>query len=127
MSKNTTFVQWAQEMCHTNTVIEYLVYRRPGLYTPYEQDKKYMDETIYEDSHYTSAIIREVIDLGNGDYLIGMQNIIDSDYMEELPKFGDDDYCIDYVRLSEIRMSMRYGHQLLDNPTYPRQDEEMEE
>ena len=83
MSKNTTFVQWAQEMCHTNTVIEYLIYRRPGLYTPYE--------------------------------------------LEEVPKFGDDDYCIDYVRLSEIRMSMRYGHQLLDNPTYPRQDEEMEE
>lgn len=125
MSKNmVTFEQWAREMSETNTVISYLVYRRPGLYTPYEQDKKYMDESIYEDSHYTQAIIRDVISLGNGDYLIGMQSIIDSDYMEEVPKFGSTDYSIEFVRLSEIRMNMIYNHQLLDNPVYPRTDDE---
>ena len=127
IAKNMSFVEWAQEMSRKNTVIDYLIYRKPGLYTPHEQDKKYMDETIYEDSHYNHGIIREVIDLGNGDYMLGMQNTYDSDYLEELPNSESMHYIVEYVRLSEIRMMMHVNSQFLDNPHYPRNDDSEEE
>ena len=72
-----------------------LVYKR--MFTPYEQGKAYMDESQFEDTYYQYVFIREVIELGNGDYLLGVQQI-DID-------MGDIFQGITYYRLSEIRLS----------------------
>lgn len=70
-----------------------LVYKR--MFTPYEQENKFMDESEYEDTHYKFVYIREVIDLGNGDYLLGVQEKYDDAIFDGL----------EYYRLSEIRLS----------------------
>lgn len=106
------FVQWANSMKENNTIISYLIYRKPGAYTPYEQENKFSDESVYEDTHYTSAVIREVISLGNGDFLIGMQNIFNSEKICDLPTIGSDGYVVEYVKLSEIRMAIYGADQL---------------
>jgi len=73
-------------------IFRYLVYRR--MFTPYEQQRAFVDESQFESNHYTLAKIEEAIDLGNGDWLLGLRMII------------DDEECsfINYHRLSDIRL-----------------------
>ena len=75
-------------------VFRFWVYRR--LFTPYEQQQAFIDETQFEDSHAQLGIIKEAIDLGNGDWLLGFQ-IVDDDGVS----YGG----IEYYKLSEIRLS----------------------
>ena len=49
-------------------IFRYWIYRR--IYTPFEQDKKYMDESIYEDDTCRCAYIRDCIKLPDGDVLL---------------------------------------------------------
>lgn len=75
-------------------LFRFVVYRR--IFTPYEQEQKFSDESQYEDTHFTFGYIKELINLENGDYLIGF-NICDDD--------GSGLGIIEYYRLSEIRLS----------------------
>ena len=66
-------------------VLRYWVYKR--VFTPLEQEKKYVDQSEYEDSYCKKGIIRECVQLPDGDLLIGFQNYIE------------------YYKLSEIRLA----------------------
>lgn len=72
----------------------YLVYRK--VYTPYEQQKAFTDESVYEDDHYELCRIEEAIDLGNGEWLLGLR-IVGED--------GEDYGHTMYFKLSEIRLA----------------------
>lgn len=55
-----------------NTIFRMYKYKK--LYTPYEQDKKYSDETIYENGNYpTYVYIREAIQLPDNDILLKLE------------------------------------------------------
>lgn len=65
------------------------------MFTPYEQEEKFTDESVYEDDTCKFVMIKEIIELADGDYLIGFQ---DAD--------RDDEY-LEYFKLSEIRLDYR--------------------
>lgn len=67
------------------------------MFTPYEQQRAFEDETIFEDDYYTLAKITEAIDLGNGEWLLGFTGV-DRDTLE-LNTYTE------YYKLSEIRLS----------------------
>ncbi|MBR2302007.1 MAG: hypothetical protein IKA41_08685 [Bacteroidaceae bacterium] len=73
----------------------FLVYKR--LFTPYEQNHAFMDESIYEDYHYSLCRIEQAIDLSDGEWLLGLRKV------DELT--GEDVDIIEYYRLSEIRLA----------------------
>lgn len=66
------------------------------MFTPYEQEKKYSDETPYVDDSATFVTIQEAIPLPDGDVLLGFRDIA----------FGDDGSkpWIFYYKLSELRV-----------------------
>lgn len=78
-------------------IYRFLVYRR--IYTPYEQEHSFSDESFYEDDTYNFGYIQEAIDLGNGDWLLGFRMIAADMVPAELLD------TIEYYRLSEIRLS----------------------
>lgn len=88
-------------------VYRYVVYKK--MFTPYEQEQKFSDESQFEDTHMTAALIEEAIPLGNGDWLFGFRQIIDGKLSE----------YVDYLRLSDIRLSC-----FDDDPDAPLEDEE---
>lgn len=75
-------------------IFRYVIYRR--MFTPYEQEHAFSDESQYEDYHFTFGFIEEAIDLGGGEWLLGFRKVNeDGEIFEE----------IEYCRLSEIRLS----------------------
>ena len=88
---------------HQNNIFRYWIYRK--VYTPYEIENKYTDESMYEDCFCKLAYIRECIDLPNGDILIGFL-AADGDGKEEIGRRN-----IQYCRLSEIRLELYEGDQ----------------
>ena len=83
-------------------IFVYWVYRKPGAYTPYEQDKKFMDETIYEDSHGETAYIKHVIPLNKDetDFLLGFVHVYEEDSYEI-----DEDAPVWYHKLSDVKLA----------------------
>ena len=65
------------------------------MFTPYEQDEKFSDESIYVDDICKYVMIKEIIELPDGDLLIGFQ---DTD---------NDNLYLEYFKLSEIRLDYR--------------------
>lgn len=81
---------------HDGHIFRYWIYKK--MFTPYEQEEKFIDETIYEDEHCSFGRIIEVSPLPDGDVLLAFQ--VDTNYEE-----GNKD--IDYVtyhKLSEIQL-----------------------
>ena len=79
-------------------VFRYWVYKR--MFTPLEQEQKYMDQCEFEDSYCKEGIIRECVELPDGDFLLGFQNVPDDD------DYNDDvELYIEYYKLSEIRLA----------------------
>ena len=74
-------------------IFRFVVYKK--LFTPYEQDKKFMDESQFEDTHFRFAFIEEAVELGNGEWLLGFLEIIDGEICNN----------IDYYKLSDIQLS----------------------
>lgn len=74
-------------------IFRYVIYRR--LFTPYEQEQAFSDESQYEDNSYTFGLIEEAIDLGGGEWLLGFRKLCDGEVCGE----------IEYCKLSEIRLS----------------------
>lgn len=77
-----------------NKLYRYLVLKK--FFTPYEQAKAFEDQSIYEDIYYQLCKIEEAVDLGNGDWMLGLRTI------------GDDGMIygtVHYYKLSEIRLT----------------------
>lgn len=74
-------------------IYRFVVYKK--LFTPYEQDKKFMDESQFEDTHFRFAFIEEAVELGHGEWLLGFREIIDGEICNN----------IDYYKLSDIQLS----------------------
>jgi hypothetical protein len=89
----TDFETWLIDESDTR-IFRYLVYKK--VYTPHEQDKKYSDESEYEDGGiYTLAKIEEAVDMGNGNWMLGMREIFED---------GSIAHNLKYVMLNEIRL-----------------------
>ena len=92
-------------------IYRYQVYRR--MFTPYEQEQSFMDESVFEDSSHPCKIC-ETITLPDGDILLGLSDVFEDD---------DGGYTVDdditYYKLSEIRLECRKS----DN-TYSEVDED---
>lgn len=74
-------------------IFRYLVYKK--LFTPYEQQQAFFDESIYEDSCYSYGIIEEAISLGDGKWFLGIRRVYEDN------EIGD---IIEYYRLDEIKI-----------------------
>ena len=79
-------------------VFRYWVYKK--VFTPYELEHKFIDESRYEDSYASFGVVREVIPLPENDYLLGIAQVF-----ETLADLREDHAHIDYYRLSEIRLA----------------------
>jgi hypothetical protein len=77
---------------NSNRIYRFMVYKK--LFTPYEQEQKFSDESQFEDTHYRFGFIEEAIELGHGDWLLGLREIIDGEV-----------YDINYFKLSDIQLS----------------------
>ena len=86
----TGMEKWLGDNSHRT--YQFLVYKK--LFTPYELDKKFVDESQFEDTNYRFGFIEEAIELGNGEWLLGFREVI------------DDEVCnyITYLNLSDIRL-----------------------
>lgn len=78
---------------NSDRIYRFVVYKK--LFTPYEQDKKFSDESQFEDNHYRFGLIEEVIELGQGEWLLGFREVIDCEVCS----------CISYFKLSDIQLS----------------------
>jgi hypothetical protein len=77
-------------------IFQLLIYKK--VYTPYEQEQKFRDESVYTDNSYQDIKIKEVIPL-DGDILLGVQLLFDyEDLDSENPR-------IEYHKLSDIELS----------------------
>ena len=93
-----SFFEFLQK--NKDRLFRFWVYKR--IFTPLEQEKKYIDECVYGDPHAHTGIIREAIVLPDNDLLLGFY-IPCCDTVDE-----EDEYKhIDYYKLSEIRMEYR--------------------
>lgn len=73
-------------------IFRYAIYRR--MFTPYEQEHAFSDESQYEDCNFTFGLIEEAIDLGD-EWLLGFRKIYDGEVCDE----------VEYCRMGEIRLS----------------------
>ena len=78
-------------------VFRYWIYKR--MFTPYEQERKSEYQIEYEEETAKTGIIRECIELPDGDCLVGFQNVPEDWDDENEPKH------LDYYKLSEIRLA----------------------
>lgn len=72
-------------------IYRYWVYKR--MFTPYEQEQKFVDESRFEDVECSFGVIKEVIELPDGDILLAFGSAA-----------GDIDY-VEYYKLSEIHLA----------------------
>lgn len=91
MKAYSNFADFAE--ANKDTMFRFLVYRR--MFTPEEQEKKFIDQSFFEDIYFAHGKIEEVLPLGNGDWLIGFRMWVDDEECHERS----------YFRLSEIRLS----------------------
>lgn len=81
-------------------IFRFTVYRR--MFTPREQAAQYSDETCFEDGGaYQFGIIEEAVELGQGEWFLGIREIYDSTLCE----------IVSYYRLSELRLHCFDGDQ----------------
>ena len=78
---------------NSDRIYRFVVYKK--LFTPYEQDKKFSDESQFEDTHYRFGFIEEVIEFGQGEWLLGFREVIDGEVCS----------YISYFKLSDIQLS----------------------
>ena len=92
-------------------VFRFLTYRR--MFTPYEIEQKFMDESQFEDIHYDFGILQEAVDLGGGEWMLVFRGLCDYEETGQLI----------YRRLSEIQFC-RYPE---DDREYLRTIQELSE
>lgn len=89
----TDFETWVLD--NSDRVYRYWVYKK--MFTPYEQDQKFTDETCYECEECSFGCIQEAIELPDGDILLGFVDPADVGT-------GVEGYII-YQKLSEIHIN----------------------
>lgn len=82
---------------HENRLFRYLVHKR--IFTPYEMAKQFIDQSCYESSCYHRGYVREIVFLPDGDVLLGIAEIFESD-----ADLHDEYRNMKYYRLSDIRL-----------------------
>lgn len=97
MFKIISFADFLAE--HREDIFAFWVYRR--IYTPYEQQQAFTDESLFEDNGAVYAKITECASIGDHDFLLGMQIVIDPD-CDEIQLCDK----TEYYRLSEIRLKL---------------------
>ncbi len=91
----TEFDTWLADF-GKERIFRMLELRRPGDWTPYELDKKFTDESRYIDNHFTYVMIKEAIELPDGDILLGLA------YLGDPSDINLGSTTILYRKLSEI-------------------------
>ena len=78
-----------------NKLIRFWVFKK--MFTPLEHQQKYFDQSQYESTTAMFGYIKVCVNLGSGDYLVGIQ-----------PEFGDGELEQDlyFYRLSELRFQI---------------------
>lgn len=89
----TDFETWVLD--NPDRIYRYWVYKR--MFTPYEQEEKFMDESQFVASTCSFGCIREAIELPDGDILLGFVDPEDYD--------TDRDLYIAYHKLSDINLA----------------------
>lgn len=92
------FDQWVE--FHRNDIFRMWEYKK--MFTPYEQEQKFVDESIYVDSHCSFIIIKEVIHISSDKIMIGVHHIYDftkSEIEEPNPHLS-------YYMLNEIKLDL---------------------
>ena len=83
-----------------NKIFRYYKYKR--VWTPFELDKKYSDESIFENGGYAEfCYIRQAIELPDGDVLLKLE-ITHSPEDDILYQDENDDRIYKYEKLSDI-------------------------
>lgn len=84
------------------------IYRRKDVFTPYEQDQKFSEESIWECVSESARVV-EAIELPNKDTLLGFRNIWYEDIRDDDNSLVDERLVtstfIDYYPLSEIQLT----------------------
>ena len=76
------------------------IYRR--MFTPYEQEKKFSDESYFEYGDECSFVcITDAFTLPDGDLMLAVRNVYDSESLNE----SEEKWQLEYYKLSEIRLS----------------------
>jgi hypothetical protein len=89
----TDFETWLLD--GSDRIYRYLVYKK--VWTPLEMDKKYSDESEYENAgHYSFCKIEEAVELSPGSWMLGLREIYDD---------GCVSGHVNYYPLSDIRLS----------------------
>ncbi len=80
---------------HRKRLYRFYVYKR--MFTPYEIDKAFIDETCYESDCAMLGILEEVIELKD-DYLFGIRQVFVDCSVSD---------TVEYYKLSELRIEWR--------------------
>ena len=93
MIQITDMETWLHD--NEDRIYRYLIYKT--VFTPYEQQSAFVDESMYENGgHYTLGKLTEVIDIGN-DWFLGFRTISDDGRISGI---------LEFVKLSEIRLEV---------------------
>lgn len=93
---------------NSNKIFRYYKYKR--VWTPFELDKKYSDESMFENGGYAEFVyIRQAIELPDGDILLKMEvtNNPDDDILYQ--DKDEDDILFKYEKLSDIVLEEYVG------------------
>ena len=71
---------------------------KKSVFTPFEMDKKFSDQSTYECDIASIGFIKLAVDLGCGDYLLGIRPFYNDG--------GEQDEDLFFFRLSEIRFQI---------------------
>ena len=85
-----------------NRIIQFWVFKR--MFTPMEKERKYMDQSCYEETSSRAGVIREIITLPDNDLLLGIAELCE--YVNELLSELS---CLVYYQLSELLINY-YPH-----------------
>ena len=79
------------------------IYKYKRMYTPFEQDKKYSDETVFENGAYPMYVyIRNAIELPDGDILLRMEETLPLYDRDTNDEDDTNDKSFIYEKLSDI-------------------------
>jgi len=84
---------------HQDDIFVFWVYRK--VYTPYEQQKAFTDESIFESTYANYGHVVECVSLGGDNYLLGFRVVVDPE--ESMTQFFDG---ITYYKLGDIRLEL---------------------
>lgn len=108
----TDFETWLLD--YGDRLYRYVVCKK--MFTPYEQQHAFEDESVYESNYYALCQIAEAIDLGNGEWMLGLRTVDDDGKV-----YG----MIHYYKLSEIRLALFEDDQHIE--LYKEKDEDSDD